>query len=585
MHPVVKSGKIAVSLEGHVEDTPRPKNDASPSATMANVLRRWVKEQHANPKLLQEWLSGYGLPSLSRGMDDEPYLWLLRGLKKFPEATQPLTDAVESLLFSTDELPTTTPPNRYDYNVIMLAEALRTPERFQSGLLAFAERIPGEARYRGISLRKILPASVSSQLLPVADKQPPFPVPVPDGKDPCLNYLKLLDSKKLTREKLAAWLNGDLPFDNTAPYAGREPYVRLIGCLPLGALLYARQQTLSKAAATLLRKADKSASYRKNQPLMHNLLLLCKELRMPDTLCQPLLSLMNRRNLTPTTRTDLRSAILNNQRDNSLKHVWLDMLEGKKSSILPADTNAALNAVRLMPQSLKKPDWPDIRALGTGLRLLGTTLEKQGDRCQVFQNQLTRIRHTYCDLPLDRSLIKTADATEWMPWQVKCLNLFVPLTGMRYFVWEETARSLASTCDYAVHEKLCNDTVWEIRFKDKESRDDFCFFAPFFERARLSNPFVTKRAERGVVAQELTEAELQMRHYDPKTADKILRLREDCLRFLNVIPSKKDSEQIGRNLQVMLRLVSNVPEKWLLPRLIIQVPIDTTLRVRNLVAT
>jgi hypothetical protein len=396
-----------------------PQDDSHPAAIMARLLRCWVEKESASQAYVQTWLCGYDLPPIGGAADDEPFLWLLRGCTGYPEGRKALANVVQVLLSERLAPPYPEQKDRYWLNLVWLADGLQMPSLLKTALQDFAHSAPLEGKYRGISLRKAslkaagLPAEAPAESAPI----PPFPPIDQAPGDPCFEFLVWLDTRRCRAEDLAAWLSGRLPFREPAPYAREQPYVRLIG-IPLGSKYASRKIVLAEAAAQLLDDKMRHAKLDKEgKRIVHNLLLLCAELRLPDVLCAPLKAWLSKDRLPKNLRKDLRTAILNNQRDNSLKEVWLDMLRGKEFPILPADARAALEAIRLMPASPDKPGLWDTETIGEALRIVAdyTTFAE-------FDDLLKEIDETYPNLEYGAAIGACA-GRNWPAWAIGALWL------------------------------------------------------------------------------------------------------------------------------------------------------------------
>ena len=230
---------------------PASRHDSRPEAVMGRLLKVWVEDQSAPPARLQTWLCGYDLPPLGSAEDDEPFLWLLGGCSEYEKGRNALADAVTLLLTKRVPPPEPDQKSTYWYNLLMLAQGLRMPKRLRPVLREFAQNTRLDGSYRGIPLRQVSLAAAGLPLEKPEKGVPnhPFVVPDPAKSDPCFGFLSMLDSGNCTSRVLRTWLAGKLPFTNTAPYPGEQPYVRLIGCIPLGGKHYPRKVALAKAAS------------------------------------------------------------------------------------------------------------------------------------------------------------------------------------------------------------------------------------------------------------------------------------------------------------------------------------------------
>lgn len=141
----------------------------TPSEVMRERIERAV-DGEGSAALLQDWLQGYRMPTL--GEEDEPYVWLIRGLLEVPEGerrdevTRRLAAWLAEILERPDVEKLGHLPDRLLYNALMLAGGLECPEILWEPLLGMLERNTlGDRTYHGIPLRSSLrTALVNNQL-------------------------------------------------------------------------------------------------------------------------------------------------------------------------------------------------------------------------------------------------------------------------------------------------------------------------------------------------------------------------------------------------------------------------------------
>ena len=142
----------------------------TPSGVMRERIERAV-DGEGSAALLQDWLQGYRMPPL--GEEDEPYVWLIRGLLEIPESerrdevTRRLAAWLAEILEQRPDVEKLGHlPDRLLYNALMFAGGLECPEILWEPLLGALERNKLENRkYHGIPLQGSLrTALVNNQL-------------------------------------------------------------------------------------------------------------------------------------------------------------------------------------------------------------------------------------------------------------------------------------------------------------------------------------------------------------------------------------------------------------------------------------
>src|SRR6185503_11521173 len=148
--------------------------EGDPISWMRELVARWLGDDQAGPGLLVRWLQGYGLPPV--GHDEEPYLWLLRGIPPGADrdnVEEAFANRVAKLL---DEKPDETRlgerPDQLLYNLYHLCAGLQRPDELGERLYAVFTRGKLKGEWRGVDLRyALLGALISNQvdarLLPV----------------------------------------------------------------------------------------------------------------------------------------------------------------------------------------------------------------------------------------------------------------------------------------------------------------------------------------------------------------------------------------------------------------------------------
>jgi hypothetical protein len=269
-------------------------------------------------------------------------------------------------------------------------------------------------------------------------------------------------------KQLADWLQGKgLP----ALDDDEEPYVWLLRGLPLADERYRAEIELAARAGRLLEtQPDTQAPTPERDELLYNLLMLCAGLSCPTQLADPLHAMFERRQLAGVHQSinlcqALESALITNQRDDRLGHVWQEMIRQRGHEFLTGDEYAAFEGIRLMPASDATRGEPAMDAIGAALAAMAAHLEERRDRRMEFHRLINRVLRTYPMRPTSYSkLVYQAHDNGWPDWAVSCLpKLFIPLAtqaeGWReVLLWEVFVVILESAeVDFEREEWLCHD--------------------------------------------------------------------------------------------------------------------------------
>ncbi len=104
---------------------------------IADRLLSWAENEESPPEQLEEWLQGFGLPIT--GLDDEPYVWLLRSASHTPESSLVIDKLGECtrqlLLMQPDVGKPGEWPEQLLYNLLLLAANLGQRTRLADPLL------------------------------------------------------------------------------------------------------------------------------------------------------------------------------------------------------------------------------------------------------------------------------------------------------------------------------------------------------------------------------------------------------------------------------------------------------------------
>jgi len=144
---------------------------------MQQMLSEWLAREAWDSGQLMEWLQGYGLPPV--GHDEEPYVWLLRGLPLADERHRAETTLATRIARVLEDRPDVKRPGRRPdqllYNLLMLCAGLSCPDQLAEPLEGVLKRsvikdgLKGE--WLGVSLRYALQRAlilnqVDGRLLP-----------------------------------------------------------------------------------------------------------------------------------------------------------------------------------------------------------------------------------------------------------------------------------------------------------------------------------------------------------------------------------------------------------------------------------
>lgn len=125
---------------------------------MRRLLGEWLAREDWEPQQLIDWLQGYGLPPF--GHDDDPFLWLLRGLPAGDERYSAETKLASRVAAVLEEQPDVKcPGDRPDellYNLFMLCAGLGCPDQLSEPLYCVFERGQLKGEWLGVDLRGVL---------------------------------------------------------------------------------------------------------------------------------------------------------------------------------------------------------------------------------------------------------------------------------------------------------------------------------------------------------------------------------------------------------------------------------------------
>ncbi len=131
---------LAVDLEA-LETMPAENENQEPRAWMEHRLLAWLSGSGPRSAQLERWLQGYDLPVLAA--EEEPYVWLLRGLPqedRYRWESRMAAEVAELVGQQPDVEPRGRRPQRLLYNLLMLAAGLSSPDELGERLWQMYER-------------------------------------------------------------------------------------------------------------------------------------------------------------------------------------------------------------------------------------------------------------------------------------------------------------------------------------------------------------------------------------------------------------------------------------------------------------
>lgn len=116
--------------------------DDGPVQWMAELLGSWLNCEKWTPEQLIDWLQGYDLPAV--GHDEDPYVWLLRGLPLGEDRNRMEVRFAERVAHVLEDAPDVKRPGKRPdevlYNLFMLCAGLSCPEQLGEPLWRIYER-------------------------------------------------------------------------------------------------------------------------------------------------------------------------------------------------------------------------------------------------------------------------------------------------------------------------------------------------------------------------------------------------------------------------------------------------------------
>jgi hypothetical protein len=305
--------------------------------------------------------------------------------------------------------------------------------------------------------------------------------------------------------QLERWCQGlDIPLGRFAD----EPYLAIVGGLPIGADEAAARAKLAEAAASLvLTCAEQPPSGQYRDKYFYNLFELCGELNYPDRLAEPLSKLLAEGSTLgeydgiPLSDI-LLHAVAYNQIDNRHELTWRNILESPQR--IPR--YLAFSGCVMMPADVTRRGEPYWEVIGFALKWMAIDLDQDRDRSTAFRGLIAEVRMTYLDPPLfDRSIRDQANQHDWPAWAVDCLPSLWEEDGERAVVWGPVASSVPDIFHLEVKEELCGGRVLEVEVNG--AADYLRLVAPVVERYRRKEARSTVGSMRGAVSEALLEVQ------------------------------------------------------------------------------
>lgn len=336
--------------------------------------------------------------------------------------------------------------------------------------------------------------------------------------------------------QLTEWLCGKgLP----ASDIDQEPYVWLLHGLPLADERFHAETELAARAARLLEtQIDLHPPDKHRDELLYNLLMLCAGLSCPTQLAEQLYAILQRRRLTGShqgisLRQALESALITNQRDDRLRDVWQEMIEGRRHEFLSGDEYAGFEGIRLMPTSEATRGEPALDAIGSALTGMIRHLATRRDRRLEFYRLMDRVLRTYPRQTWKSDLVHMAHEHNWPDWAVSCLpSLYIPLTSedgwQVALLWDVFLVILSTTdAEYRIDGWLCNNSpMYDGLVAKVLLSEEACRFlkrvVPLAEVHRLNLQFSYKEVI-GAVMYELSAFEVELALEPEKNADDLFK--------------------------------------------------------------
>jgi hypothetical protein len=134
---------------------------------MRSTVSSWLSSDDWNSTRLIDWFQGYDLPAL--GHEEEPYLWLLRGIPESGERRPTEKAMANRVAVLLREQPDVRRPGRRPdqvlYNLFMFCAGLSSAEELADPLFEVLERYRLQGKWHGVDLRTSLKAALIANQL------------------------------------------------------------------------------------------------------------------------------------------------------------------------------------------------------------------------------------------------------------------------------------------------------------------------------------------------------------------------------------------------------------------------------------
>lgn len=250
----------------------------------------------------------------------------------------------------------------------------------------------------------------------------------------------------------------------------------------------------------------------------YTLFQLCSEITVSETLFDPLSELYQRliddpeQTLSKLARIALRDALIHNQRDDRLWHVWQRMLAGEPDPVLPGTPEHAFHATRLMPPAPDQLGEPDVVRIGEALWCAADYFRNR-DRSTArnrFKGLLGLLKATYpFHRTWDYDLIQTANRNSWESWAIDCLDshcVNVPSRNgpSNRWILSEWISKMFLPKGMIPEMELCSGHAGIYALPDSELLDRYRKEIIEVETIRLNCPFFCERSIKGAIAHTMT---------------------------------------------------------------------------------
>lgn len=234
-----------------------------------------------------------------------------------------------------------------------------------------------------------------------------------------------------------------------------EPYVWILHSLPNSAN---DRHELANRIARFLEQSQAHAipNQEYNDSFFYNLLHICAGLGCREELGKQLSDLFSfftahndKREVFFSTRKPynlnnaFREALITNQIDSSLRHIWRAGLEGQQASFLLGDVYSCFRGIIYLSNN----NQPATEDIGWALGKMAEYLEPEKDRHQKFRRLLERVKEAWPEETFnqdwDRILMLQSMVNDWRPWAtVRLSKLAIPVMsfvggGDRVLIWSE----------------------------------------------------------------------------------------------------------------------------------------------------